>query len=220
LSELVFDCVDVQPDRYGASPTLLFKLRISETTGETIHAMALRCQMRIEPVRRRYTDVEADHLMDLFGEQSRWGETLNPIQFANVSIMVPGFQGSTEIDLPVPCTYDLEVAGTRFFNSLEDGEIPLLLLFSGSVFTKGATGFAVERVPWHKEAQVRLPVATWRQLMDLFFPGTAWIRVSQETIDALQRYKGIRAIPTWDQTLEMLLKEAAAAEVDEEGGSG
>lgn len=210
MSELVFDCIDVQPDRYGASPTLLFKLRISETTGESVHAMALRCQMRIEPVRRRYTDEEADHLMDLFGEPSRWGETLNPIQFANVSIMVPGFRGSTEIDLPVPCTYDLEVASARFFNSLEGGEIPLLLLFSGSVFTKGATGFAVEQVPWHKEAQVRLPVSTWRELMDLFFPGTAWIRVSHETLDALQSYKGVRAIPSWDQTLEMLLKEAEA----------
>ena len=29
-----------------------------------------------------------------------------------------------------------------------------MLLFSGTVFTRGATGFSVTQVPWHKEARV------------------------------------------------------------------
>jgi hypothetical protein len=195
LTDLVFDCVDAQPDRYAAVPTLQLRLRISETTGERVHAIALRCQIRIEPQRRRYSTEEADGLLELFGEPARWGDTLKPMQFANVSLMVPGFAGSIEVDLP----------------ALGDGEVPLLLLFSGTVFTKGTSGFSVGQVPWHKEAVYRLPVSVWREIMDRFFPGSGWIRVRRDTLDALQRFKAVRALPTWDDALEALFKEAGEA---------
>ncbi|CAN5645324.1 DUF6084 family protein [soil metagenome] len=208
MTELVFDCVDAQPERYGAVPTLLFKLHISEVGGDPIHAMVLRCQFRIEPQRRRYSAAEEERLLDLFGETPRWGDTLKPLQFTNVSIAVPGFSGSTDIDLPVPCTYDFEVAAAKYFHSLEDGEIPLLLLFSGTVFSKGDSGFAVQQVPWHKEASYRLPVKVWREMMDLYFPNSAWIRLRRDTLDGLQRFKSRRALPMWDDAFEVLLKEA------------
>ena len=212
VTDLVFDCVDAQPDRYAAVPTLQLKLRISETTGAQVHAIALRCQIRIEPQRRRYSPQEADGLLELFGEPPRWGDTLKPMQFATVSLMVPSFTGSTEIDLPVPCTYDFEVAASKYLHALGDGEVPLLLLFSGTVFTKGLSGFSVGQVPWHKEASYRLPVAVWREIMDRFFPGAGWIRVRRDTLDVLQRFKAVRALPTWDDALEALFKEAGEAE--------
>lgn len=208
MTELVFDALGVQPDRYAANPTLLFRLRIAETGGLPVHAIALRCQMRIEPAKRRYSADEEERLVDLFGETPRWGDTLKPMQFAYVDRMIPGFTGSTELDLPVVCTYDLEVASGKYFDSLDAGEIPLLLLFSGTVFTKTRAGFSVEQVPWHKEASCRLPVSVWREVMDLYFPGTAWIRMSRETVEGLRRFKTRRALPTWDQAVEMLLKEA------------
>ena len=211
MTDLVFDCVDAQPDRYAAVPTLQLKLRISETTGAQVHAIALRCQIRIEPQRRRYSPQEADGLLELFGEPPRWGDTLKPMQFATVSLMVPSFTGSTEIDLPVPCTYDFEVAASKYLHALGDGEVPLLLLFSGTVFTKGLSGFSVGQVPWHKEATFRLPVAVWREIMDRFFPGAGWIRVRRDTLDVLQRFKAVRALPTWDDALEALFKEAGEA---------
>jgi hypothetical protein len=189
VTDLVFDCVDAQPDRYAAVPTLQLKLRISETTGARVHAIAL----------------------ELFGEPPRWGDTLKPMQFATVSLMVPGFTGSTEVDLPVPCTYDFEVAASKYLHALGDGEVPLLLLFSGTVFTKGISGFSVGQVPWHKEATYRMPVSVWREIMDRFFPGAGWIRVRRDTLDALQRYKAVRALPTWDDALEALFKEAGEA---------
>jgi hypothetical protein len=133
------------------------------------------------------------------------------MQFATVSLMVPSFTGSTEIDLPVPCTYDFEVAASKYLHALGDGEVPLLLLFSGTVFTKGLSGFSVDQVPWHKEATYRLPVAVWREIMDRFFPGAGWIRVRRDTLDALQRFKAVRALPTWDDALEALFKEAGEA---------
>ncbi|HEX8861795.1 MAG TPA: DUF6084 family protein [Actinomycetes bacterium] len=208
MTELVFDCVDVRAERWAAAPTVRFRLKVSETSGARIHAVALRCQLRIEPQRRRYSDAEAERLLDLFGERSRWGETLKPLQFAELSVMLPGFQGSTEADLPVPCTYDFEVASAKYFDALSDGEVPLLLLFSGTVFTRGRSGVMVERVPWDKEAACRMPVRVWREAMELHFPGTAWIRVRRETFEALHRFKSHRALPTWDDALEALLEGA------------
>jgi len=210
MSDLIFDCIGAEPERYAAFPTLQFWIRIAETTGAQIHAMALRCQIRIEPQHRRYTEPEADRLLDLFGEIARWGDTLKPMQFAQLSVMVPAFQGSTDLALGVPCTYDFEVASAKYFHSLDDGEVPLLLLFSGTVFLKSADGqgFSVEQVPWHKEARYRLPVKAWRELMDLYFPNSAWIRVRRETLDALQSFKSQRALPTWDDAFEVLIHEA------------
>jgi hypothetical protein len=212
MSDLVFDCLDARADRYAAVPTLQLRLRISETTGQQVHTVALRCQIRIEPQRRRYSPEEAGNLLDLFGEPARWGDTLRPLQFSTVALMVPGFQGSVEVDLPVVCTYDFEVAAAKYLHGLGDGEVPLLLLFSGTLFTKAPSGFAVEQVPWHKETSYRLPVRVWRELMDLYFPGGGWIRVRHDTLDALQRFKSTRALPTWDDALETLLELAGKVE--------
>ena len=121
---------------------------------------------------------------------------------------VTAFTGSTEIDLPVECSYDFEVAAAKYLHALGDGEVPLLLLFAGTVFTKGQSGFAVEPVAWDLEAPFRLPVAVWRAAMDLYFPNSGWLRVSRDTLDALQRFKSARALPTWDQAFEQLLKQA------------
>lgn len=207
MSELVFDCLGAYAEPYAVVPTLHFRLRVVEATGEQVHCLALRTQMRIEPLKRRYTDAEGERLGDLFGARSRWGDTMKPLQFAHVTQLVPGFTGSVEVDLPVPLTYDFEVATTKYFHGLDDGEIPLLMLFSGTLFLSGETGFSVEQVPWHKECAFRLPVATWREAMDDAFPDATWIRLRRETLDALARFKSDLALPTWDDAVEILLKE-------------
>jgi hypothetical protein len=122
---------------------------------------------------------------------------------------VPGFRGETRVELPVPFTYDLELASTRYLHALGDGDAPLLLLFSGTVFfAGGGTGLQVEQVPWDREASVRLPAATWREMMDLYFPDSAWLRLRRATVDALARVKSREALPTWDETVERVLKQA------------
>jgi hypothetical protein len=125
-----------------------------------------------------------------------------------VATTVSGFQTQTDIDLPLPCTYDFEVAAAKYLHALEDGEIPLVFLFSGTVFTRGTSGFAAEPIPWHLEASYRLPVRVWRELMDQYFPNSGWLRLSRSTLDALQKFRTDRALPTWDQAIEALLKEA------------
>lgn len=209
MTELVFDCTGARPDRYAVTPAMTFLLRISETSGERVEAIALRCQIRIEPARRKYTPAEAERLNDLFGETERWAETLRPVQFTQVAVMVPRFTGSTEIELPVPLSYDLEIGATRYFAGLDDGEVPLLLLFSGTLFTMSGGRIQAGQVPWSKEAAFRLPVSLWREAVDAHFPNSAWIRMSRPVMDELLRYKSRRALPTWDATIESLLAEAA-----------
>ena len=208
MAELAFDCIGARVDRYAVVPSLSLILRISETNGQRVEAIALRCQIRIEPARRRYSAAEAERLNDLFGDTERWADTLKPMQFSTVATMVPGFSGAIEVDLPIPFTYDLEVGSARYFDSLEAGEIPLLLLFSGTVFTVIDGRMQVQQVPWSKEAAYRLPVSVWREAIDAHFPNSAWIKMSRQTLEDLQRFKSVHALPTWDRTLEALLARA------------
>jgi hypothetical protein len=208
MAELIFGCTEAHATRYAATPTLSFALRITESTGVRVHAVALRCQIRIEPLRRRYSPDEARRLNDLFGDTSRWAETVKPIQLATVSAMVPGFTSVTETELQVPCTYDLEVASARYLQALDDGTIPLLLLFSGTVFTAHGDSMRVELIPWSSEASYRMPQAVWQDVVNEHFPGSAWLRCSTQTLDALSAFKAAHALPTWDATLSTLLAAA------------
>ncbi len=208
MSELVFDCTNAGTDPYAAAPTLVFRLRIAETTGQPIGGISLRVQFRIEPLKRRYVDTEAERLVDLFGERSRWGDTMKPMQFAMVSQMVPPFSGSIEVDVPVPVTYDFEVATAKYFHGLEDGEIPFIILFSGTTFLDHSGSLSIEQIPWHKETFYRLPVSVWREAMDVHFPNCTWLRVRRETLDSLQRFKSRLTLPDWDDTITALLRQA------------
>jgi hypothetical protein len=218
MAELVFDCIGAQVERYAVVPTFTLSLRISETSGQRVDAIALRSQIRIEPFRRSYSDAEAERLNDLFGEKHRWADTLKPLQFTLISTMVPGFTGSIEVDLPIPFTYDLQIASTRYFSSLDDGEIPLLLLFSGTIFGSAEGRLRVQQVPWSKETTYRLPVQLWRQAVDAHFPDTAWITLSRPTLDELIRFKSRHALPTWDATVAALLAEAGRDQLSGSGG--
>ncbi|HEV7209861.1 MAG TPA: DUF6084 family protein [Mycobacteriales bacterium] len=205
MTSLAFDVLGVSPQEHAAAPHLLFRLKVAETSGEVVHAIALRCQLRIEPQRRPYDAQEQQGLTDLFGASDRYATTLKPFLWTHATAMVQGFTGSREFDLPVACTYDFEVSATKYLHALRGGEVPLVLLFSGTVFTRGSTGFAVEQLSWSLEAPCRLPVGTWRQLMDLYFPASGWIRLERETLDALGRYKSARGLTSWEQTIAELI---------------
>jgi hypothetical protein len=209
MTQLTFAVVDIEPEPYAAAPQLIARLRITEASGATIHAIALRCQVRILPQRRGYAEDEEQGVLDLFGERGRWPSTLKSFLWMQCSTMVQGFTGGTDVDLPLPCTFDFDVAAAKYLNALRDGEIPLELLFSGTVFTRGQTGFGVEQVPWDLEASFRLPVAAWHRLMDLYFPNTGWIRLDREVLAALSQYKSAHGLTSWEAAVEALLAAAA-----------
>jgi len=210
VSDLSFAVLEIRPEPYAAAPQLTARLQLTEGTGAEVHAVALRCQVRILPQRRGYGSVEETGLLDLFGERGRWPTTLKSFLWMQCSTMVQGFTGSTEADLPLPCTFDFDVAAAKYLNALHGGEIPLELLFSGTVFTKGQTGFTVEQVPWDREASYQLPVAVWRTLMDQYFPNAGWIRLDRGILAALGRYKSSRGLTSWEAAVEGLLAQATA----------
>ena len=207
MTDLRFSVVDVAAETYAVVPTLLVRVRIEELSGEDIHALALRAQVRIEPQRRRYDDAEERGLLDLFGARQRWNETMKPFLWMHTTAMVQGFSGHTEVEFALPCTYDFEVAAAKYLQALRDGDIPLVLLFSGTVFARAGSGLAVTQVPWDKEANYRMPVQVWRSMMDRHFPGSQWLRLSRDTVDALAAYKGARGFTTLEETVTSLLAE-------------
>jgi hypothetical protein len=200
-----FSVVDIFAEPYAADPQLTARLRIQESTGETIHAIALRCQVRIEPQRRRYEEADESGLRALFGDRDRWVDTLKPFLWMQCSAMVQGFTGITEVDLALPCTYDFDVTGSRYLHAVGAGTIPLALLFSGTVFTKGANGFGVEQVPWDCEASYQLPVEVWQQMIASYFPNTGWIRLEHEVLADLADFKSRHGLTSWEETVQTLL---------------
>ncbi|MEP6815531.1 MAG: DUF6084 family protein [Marmoricola sp.] len=205
MSSYDFSVVDIFAEPYAAAPQLTARLRIQESTGQRIHAIALRCQVRIEPQRRRYEEADESGLRALFGDRDRWVDTLKPFLWMQCSAMVQGFTDITEVDLVLPCTYDFEVIGSRYLHAVGEGTIPLALLFSGTVFTKGVNGFGVQQVPWDCEANYQLPVAVWQQMITSYFPNTGWIRLDHDVLDSLADFKSRHGLTTWEETVQTLL---------------
>jgi hypothetical protein len=200
-----FTILDVFAEPYAVSPQLTARLRIEEDTGERIHAIALRCQVRIEPQRRQYDATEQDGLRGLFGERDRWVDTLKPFLWMQCNTTVQGFTDATEVELALPCTYDFDVIGSRYLHALYSGAVPIALLFSGTVFTRGDTGFQVRQVPWDCEARHQLPVAVWREMIASYFPNTGWLRLDRDVLALLADYRARHGLISWEETLQTLL---------------
>ncbi len=205
MPDLRFQVEDVVPTPNAASPQLSFKLRITNAEPEPIHSIALRAQVQVEPVRRRYSSEEQQKLKTLFGEPEQWSKSLLPLLWANVNVNVGAFTGSTLIDLPVPCTFDFNVAMTKYIYGLDGGELPTSLLFSGTVFHAGQMALQIAQIPWDREASYRVPVRVWREMMDLYYPNGAWIQLRRDVFERLYEFKSHNGLPTWEQTVERML---------------
>ena len=195
---------------FAAVPMLAFQLQIKNSIpDEAIHTVALRCQIQIETTRRRYTPTEQEGMLDLFGQPDRWSQTLRSMLWTHVQLVVPGFTGdSTVVDLQVPCTFDFNVASTKYFDALSEGDIPLLMLFSGTVFyAPPDSPLQVAPISWEQEARYKLPVKLWREMMDTYYPNSVWINFHKDVFERLYRYKMQHGIPTWEQALERVLAE-------------
>jgi hypothetical protein len=192
---------------FASAPTLAFKLRVANASqAETIHAVVLRSQIQIEVTRRKYNSQEQQRLRDLFGEPERWGQTLRNLLWVNTSVVIPQFAGVTTVDLHVPCTFDFNVATTKYFNGLEDDEIPVCLMFSGTVFYADPGGvLQVAPISWEKETKFRLPLKIWKDMMDVYYPNSAWLCVRRDVFEKLHHFKVQGGIPTWEQTFESML---------------
>lgn len=193
--------------QYAAAPLLSFKVRITNNPSEEIiHTVALRAQIQIEVARRKYDANEQSRLLDLFGEPDRWGQTLRNMLWTHASVVVPRFTGGVLTDIPVPCSFDFNVAATKYFHGVTDGDLPLCFQFSGTVFYQAEDGpLQVAPVSWDKEAKYKLPGKVWKNLMDVYYPNSAWLALHRDTFEKLYQYKMREGIPTWEEAIERAL---------------
>lgn len=193
--------------QYAAAPLLSFKVRITNNPSEEIiHTVALRAQIQIEVARRKYDANEQSRLLDLFGEPDRWGQTLRNMLWTHASVVVPRFTGGVLTDIPVPCSFDFNVAATKYFHGVTDGDLPLCFQFSGTVFYQAEDGpLQVAPVSWDKEAKYKLPGKVWKNLMDVYYPNSAWLALHRDTFEKLYQYKMREGILTWEEAIERAL---------------
>jgi hypothetical protein len=208
MPDLSFQIEEANMVPFAMAPTLSFRLGIANAVpGEKIHTVALRCQIQIDVGRRRYTPEEQEKLVDLFGTPDRWSQTLRSLLWTNTSLVVPAFSAANTVaDLQLPCTFDFNVAATKYFDGLQDGDIPLNFLFSGTVFYAAQEGdLQVAPISWEREARYRLPLKVWRAMMDFYYPSSVWINLRRDVFDRLYQYKMERGLPTWEQALQEIL---------------
>jgi hypothetical protein len=208
MPDLGFRIESAEAANLSAAPQIIFKLRLTNAdSAEVIHSVVLRCQIQLEVTRRRYSAEEQKHLHDLFGEPERWSQTLRNLLWTHVNVNVPPFQRETLVDLAVACTFDFNVGATKYFHGLDDGLVPLCVMFSGTVFyTCEAKSLQVAPISWDKETRFSLPVKVWHDMMDTYYPNSAWLRVRRDIFDRLYEYKVRHGIPTWEQALARMLE--------------
>jgi hypothetical protein len=202
--ELDFAVTGAARVEHAAVPTLRFALRVRADA--PVRSVLLDVQVQIAARRRGYDAAAHDRLFELFGPARDWGTTLRTLLWTRVTLVVPAFDGETTVDLDVPCSYDLEVAASRYLDALADGDVPLELLFSGSVFYDDGGRLQTVRLSWEKEAQYALPVRVWKETMERYFNGTAWLRLRKDSFDRLSAFKSRNALATWDDALDALLE--------------
>jgi Family of unknown function (DUF6084) len=204
VPELSFAVEGAAPLEHAAAPTLRFALRIESRDERPIKSILLDTQIQIAARRRPYDAAAHDRLFELFGPTANWGTSLRTLLWTRMTRVVPPFTGATVVDLDVPCSYDLEVIASRYFDALADGDVPLEFLFSGTVFA--GTPLQVTRLSWEQEAEYRLPVGVWKETLDRHFRGTAWLRLGKDAFDRLSAYKSRHALASWDEALDSLLE--------------
>lgn len=211
MPELRFQVENAWVTANAATPQLSFRVRITNAEQQSIHSIALRVQVQIEPVRRRYSEEEKIKLRELFGEPEQWSKSLQPLVWIIANVNVPAFKRDIVVDIPIPCTFDFNVAMTKYIYGLEEGELPVSLLFSGTIFYAGpAMGLQVAQIPWDREASYRLPIQVWKEMMDRYYPNTAFLSLRRDVLDRLYEFKLHNRIATWEQVFERMLEITGA----------
>ena len=195
----------------AASSAVSLKLGVAVAPEVPVHAALVRCEARIEAARRGYTPGEQERLFDLFGEPARHARTLRPLPWTQTTLLVPSFHGRVLVDLTLPCGTDFDGAVAKYFEALDDGEVPLSLLFSGTVFhARDDGGLQVSPLPWTSEACGALPVSVYRDAYERHHGASALLPIPRALYERLRRYKKARGAATWAQAIDTLLDDHEA----------
>jgi hypothetical protein len=204
-----FEILGARPLRHAATPILMLDLHVSEPSGRPVYMIALTIQLMIEPARRAYDDATRERLIGLFGPPERWAVTTRSLVWSQLDVTIPAFTGSTTVAVPVPCSYDMEVAAAKYLYALPDGEAPLALHFNGIVYYANEHGgLQMVLVPWSRSIEFRMPVSVYSDTVEHYYPNTGWVALRGQTLEALERERVERALPTMDACVAALLGEA------------
>jgi hypothetical protein len=214
MPELDFKITGVEAATRGLVPLIQFKLQVTTSNpAGSLQGLLLNAQIQIQSPQRVYSLSEKERLVDLFGTPERWGQTLRNRLWTHANCTVGAFTGAADTVITVPCTFDLNIAATKYLYALDDGEVPLLFLFSGSTFYVSAEGkLQVERISWDKECTYRMPVKCWKDLMEEHYPNCAWFYLKSDVFDRLYKFRRQNGLATWEQTVESLLNESDKTE--------
>lgn len=206
---LRFRALGTEASHAYTTPTIELMTEITCDEAYEVRTVTLNVEVRIAAQRRRYDSAEQERLREIFGDASQWGHSLRSLQWMRGSLNVPRFSGSTTVKIPLPCSYDFEVASAKYLSALESGEIPVDVFFSGTVFYCGDDGgLLTAMIPWESEVSLRISIATWREAVDAAFPETCWIRFRRSTLTKLEAYRSRQGHGDWDATFEALLAKA------------
>jgi Family of unknown function (DUF6084) len=209
IPELRFSVEGAVPVARAAVPTVVLRLVVERTGGGAVRSATVGVRVDIAPARRAYDPATQERLAELFGPPDRWGDTLRGIGWSRATVLVGPFEDRTTVELPLPCSYDFEVAAAKYLDALGDGDIPLDLLFSGSVLYDAGGRVQAAPIAWDREATYRLPVHTWRSAMQAAFGDSAWLRLSRDTFDRLSAYRARGAYTSWEAAIDSLLGEGS-----------
>jgi hypothetical protein len=209
IPDLAFAVVDAGAEPHAAVPTLRFSLSIENRSRVRVESAMLTAQIRIAAARRLYEDEEKARLAEVFGDADQWGTSLRSLYWTHATLILPRLDELRQVALLVPCTYDFDVVAAKYLNGITAGDIPLDFFFSGSVFYTDDEGMLkTARLSWESEAAWRLPVRVWKEMIDAYFPNSAWLRVQRDVFDRLYAYRSQRSLVSWEQTIDTLLRLA------------
>ena len=211
MPDLDFSIEDAAAPPFCAAPTLLFKLRLQNREPEPVRSVMLKVQVKMQADARSYDERDRERLSELFGLPEQWSKSLKSLLWTETVVLVPAFKQDIVVDVPLTCTYDLDVLNAKYLYAVRAGNIPLEFLFSGTMFYQGRAGLRAAQISWEKETHYSLPARLWHEMMDHFFPNSAWLRLQKDAYDALFAYKARHSLPTWEATLQQLLAQAQPA---------
>ncbi len=206
-----FEVTGVDHVDRAVAPTLAFRISVTDPSNLPIFAMALSVMFTIEPGKRRYEAPERDRLIELFGEPERWSSTTGSFRWGQVDALTPAFTGAGDFVVKLPCTYDHDVAASKYFEGLDGGEAPLRLHFNGTVIYEAGDGrMQIVTIPWDCSSRFRMPVSAWKRMIEAHYPFRRWIALDPFVVERLAKRRAELGLPTFDAVVEGLLGEAGA----------
>ena len=208
MPDLSFQVEGVEVVANAATPLLAFKLRLSDANPEqTIHTVALRCQIQLEVTRRKYTAEDQERLArSVWRTQPLGPDPAKSFVDARQSgrafvhreqpwSIFPCRVRSISMWLPPNISTGWRTGKCRFACS------------SAAPFSMPVREGSLQVAPisWDKEARFKLPVKIWRDMMESYYPNSAWLCLHKDAFDRLYQYKVTHGIPTWEEVLESII---------------